>query len=670
MYDNPLKLIADHDLEALKKVKGIGDKIVQRIIRDFEDNKDLTGVYIELDKLGLTNNLIDKILAFYKSPDLAVKTVKRTPYDLIKIDGIGFNTADKIALKTGIEFNSIERIKAFIVYFLKLQGESGHSYITAKELNYNIFKTLGTPDELVVKYTEDYKTARGYETDNNVSQAIFELKEEKEINIEESENKSERRVYLTFYYNLEKKIAYHLKRILNGKNNFRIENFDEKIKMTEQIQGFEFTDEQIAGIKLGLKSQVCLITGLAGSGKTSLVTGILSVLNEYTFAQTALSGQAAARMQEVTGEDGKTIHRLLGYNPKLQEEFTYNEKNPLPYDIIILDEISLVGGSIFLSLLKAIPTGTKLYMLGDPGQLEAIGPLNLAADMIESKEIPTVELKKVHRQAQKSGILTTAYDIRNQIQIIDDYGFEGTEVRGELKDMVLEITQDKEEDSDLAIRYFKKYYESSLVNKDIMKIQAISPVKERGESCVFKLNNRIQNLVNPKTSYTNFINIKKKSEDKDLSFEIREGDKVMCIKNNYKALASRDMDSEITSSIFNGWKGLVTEINSIYTVVNFPLASVEEIIIPNKELGNYIMLGYCSTTHKIQGDSSEVVIGVIDYSTPPIMLTSQLVYTLITRAKMMCILIAQNTALRKAISTNFVSSKRTFLKEMLEKEEE
>lgn len=178
----------------------------------------------------------------------------------------------------------------------------------------------------------------------------------------------------------------------------------EYCKKQENIQGWCFTEEQKQGIKLGLDNQVCFITGGAGTGKSSLVSGILESLKKYSFAQTALAGKASARLQEVTNKEGYTIHRLLGFKPP--HDFKFNEDNPLPYDIIILDEISLVGGEIFLSLLKAIPNGCKLIILGDMGQLPSIGCMNLAFDMYNSKFITTIELTKVHRQAQKSGIIT------------------------------------------------------------------------------------------------------------------------------------------------------------------------------------------------------------------------------------------------------------------------
>ena len=654
-FENPLEIIDNHDAEKLTQAKGIGEVIANKIIERFDKVKDLSPIYTELDGLGLTTNFINKLILTYQNTTTVINKVLHHPYDLInEMEGVGFVRADKIALAAGFKPGDKERIKNFIIWYLKQRTEEGHSYITAKELNAAIFENLGDFKDIVEFYDENDKSK------NNINESIQELEDSDIIRMEDNENKNLRRVYLVEIWKLERDIAYHLKRIRDSENKFIIEDFDEKIKRIEEKQGFEFTDEQIEGIKLGLNNQLCLITGLAGSGKSSVVNGILGVLDGYNFAQCALSGKAAARLQEITGKEGHTIHRLLGYNGMF---FMHDEKSPLAYDIIILDEISLVGGDIFLSLLKAIRTGSKLYMLGDPGQLEAIGPLNLASDMMNSDEIPTVTLTKVHRQAQKSGILTTAYDVRKQIQLFEETDFEGKIVRGESKDMIIDITDDKDNDRELVTDYFQKYYESDLINEDIMKMQVISPVKERGESCVYNLNCDIQDIVNPYCGQ-DYVEIKKRKnfEGINYSFDIRVNDKVMCIKNNYNVLS----DSETNISIFNGWTGIVEAINDEYVVVNFPLAE-DLALIPTNLAGEYLMLGYASTCHKIQGDSADVVIGVIDYSTPPQMLTSQLVYTLITRAKKKCILVAQNKALRKAISTNFVSSKRTFLPEFLEK---
>ena len=655
--DNPLEAIINHDTKTLTKVKGIGQTSVYRIYQKYEDKKDYLKAYIALSPYGLTPNFVMKTVNTYKNPDKAIWTVKHKPYDLIKdMSGVGFLKADEVALKIGIKKSDKERIKAFILWYLREEVENGNSWVLAKELNYALYNTLGGPNEIIEYYDKEDKTK------NNINQSIQELDDAHLIHIEDNEDKAQRRVYLMRYWNLERKIAYHLKRLQSAHNNFSYSNFEEKIRRAEEKQGFEFTQEQKDGIKLGLDNQVCLIAGLGGSGKSSLVTGILAVLSQYDFAQCALSGKASARLQEVTGKDGMTIHRLLMWDPE-SGGFYYNKDNPLPYDIIILDEVSLVGGEIFLRLVEAIKTGAKFYMLGDPGQLEAVGTLNIAFDLLDSCEIPSVELKEVHRQAKKSGILTTAYDVRNQIQVTSNPNFEGIIKRGENEDMILDITDNREDNKNIVLEYYEDLLSSELVKDDVNNIEVISPVRERGDCSVFNLNKELQDIANPWYPGMPVMKIYKKNTEggKEASFDIRINDKVMCVKNNYKL----ESPGGTPTYIFNGWTGTVSDIQDDYIIVYFPLAETKYVVIPKGKVKTHIELGYACTCHKYQGDQSPVIIGVIDYSTPPQMLTSQLVYTLLTRAKKKCVLVAQNRALQKAISTDYVSHKRTFLPEML-----
>ena len=662
IFPNPIQTLEKGDPKELTKIYGVGDYIANCILERYEQKKDVGQVYLELDGIGLSSNFITKLVQKYKNPSLIVSKVKENPYSLIKdIDGVGFLTADAVAQKAGFSKTDVRRIKSFIIWFLNKEGDEGNSYISAQELNANIFETLGSPQEIVENYDVP-EDADGSIPRNNIAKAIQELQDERTIILEDGERKANRRVYLKKFYELERDIAYHLKRLLNAHSDFKIENFDEKIKKAEEEQGFEFTQEQIDGIKLGCEKQVCMITGLAGSGKSSLVNGILTVLNNYTFAQCALSGKAAARLQEVTGVSGKTIHRLLEYNA---DGFMRNEENPLTENIIVLDEISLVGGEIFLDLLKAIPNGSKLIMLRDHRQLASVGFLNLAHDMMNSNLIPVVKLQQVHRQAKSSGILTVAYQVRNGYQLYDDYAQESVETVGDKQDMIIDVCPESDDDRDKVLAYFEEYYNSPLVGRDIEKIQVISPVKERGDTCVFNLNQDIQELVNPIEPFKNNFVIKKKRKktDKDLSYVIQENDKVMCIKNNYHVFNTSGGET----AMFNGWTGIVKEINYENMIIDFTLGEAP-IIIPLKDVGNYIILGYASTVHRLQGSSADVVIGVLNWGCPPNMASKELVYTLITRAKKKCILIANTGTLRAAIGTDSVAYKRTFLPEMLQKD--
>lgn len=655
ILDNPLQSIADHDKEALMKVKGVGPYISQKIIERFEENKDMSAVYAELDGYGVTPSIIGKLTKFYKSPAKIIDMVKNHPYQLtFDIDGIGFLTADKIALKGGLLPQDPDRIGAWIHWFLEEEGNKGHSYITASELINNLYYFFDGRENIEKVYYDDDGNVSG----NNILEAMNMLKKKGIICLEDREdgNKSRRRVYLSKYWELEKKISIELKRLLKAKNSFNYIGWEKKIEQLEKAQGFKFAEEQIKAIELGLKNNVSYISGLGGTGKSSSVAGILKALGDYSFAQCALSGKAAARLTEVTGQEGMTIHRLLRY---IGDGFEYNCENKLPYNIIILDELSLVGGDIFLSLISAIDDGCKLIMLGDNGQLESIGALNLAADLFNSGTIPTIELTQIHRQAAKSGIITTSHKVRYQEQIFES-SFEDILILGELQDMEIDVREDKDEIFQRTLNYFEKFFTHPLVDEDIMKIQLVSPVRERGEASVLGLNLGVQSIYNPVDENDNKPKLKIKLDKEDYYY-IQAGDKIMNMKNNYQTLA---VDGVITP-IFNGWSGIVKDIDNNYVYVDFPLAH-SIVMLELKEARNQLTLGYASTVHKLQGSDFPVVIGAIDYSTPPQMLTSQLVYTLMTRAKKHCVLVCQNGALRKAIATDYVSTKRTFLPEFLE----
>ena len=646
VYDNPLAILQSGDAKKLEKIKGVGPYISNSIMKRFKEREGNAAIYTALGEYGIPEGLMHKIIKEYKTPELVINMVKYHPYDLIQdIDGVGFKTADTLALKVGLSPRSVDRLKAYIIYYLTTQAEQeGNSYTIAVELLQSIYDYFEGKDNIVEDVVYDGKTI------TNVGAAINSLIAEGTIGIEDAPNKGLRKVYLTEYWDLEKQIALNLKRLINAPNDFDYKDWEDKIRSLEKEQGFSFDEDQKRGIKLGLDNQICYVTGAAGTGKSSLVSGILRALSNYSFAQCALSGKAAARLQEVTGEAGSTIHRLL----QLNSEYPYNADNPLSFDIIILDEVSLVGGEIFLDLLRAIPTGSKLIMLGDRNQLPAIGALNLAHDFFESDEIPTVELTTIHRQAQKSGIITSAHSVKNGLPIFEPE-YEGRQVIGELQDMYLDIAQDNSDTVDRAMAWFKKALASNLVDGDIMKIQVVSPVKERGDSCVYWFNQAIQELVNPVDT-----NNKIPYGSKDYRAFIKENDKVMCIKNNYhvKNLLNRDAE------IFNGWTGIVQTITDSDVLVYFPI--IDDVVkINTEDAGEYLTLGYASTVHKLQGSDYPVIIGVLDFYTPPSMLNRQLLYTMLTRAKKKCILVGQAQAINKAIITSTVPYRRTFMQQML-----
>lgn len=628
--ENPFQALKNKDIQALVKVKGCGWDTAARWLKKFEIHIGEAQIYTELEDYNLTTNMIKKLMERYKSPELVVEKVKNNPYVLCnEVKGIGWKTADKIALEGGIGEFSTKRVSAYIVHYLDEAGENGCSWITPDELMGAILEELG--DEV---------------PDESVTASIHELGSQLWWN----EDKS--RIGLRRYFNIEQKIAEELIRIRDAESYLSYNDWEDTIRRLESKQGWEYTEEQKNGVKLVLDNNVAVVQGLAGTGKSTLVSAMIEVLRDYSYVQCALSGRASSRMSEITGKEGYTIHRLLGFpqGDKEKQQFVYHDEHPLEHDIYIVDEISMVDAYLFYYLLRAIPSGAKLVCLGDPGQLESIGCGNIAHDMINSDEIPTVTLTQIHRQAAKSAIITESIKVRKGVQIVEK-DWAGQDVRGELQDLHLDCYSDKSNTFYKMMQAFSRAMAED--DFDIMETQMIVPVKFNGSACTYELNNAAQEQYNPasleKKEYTGMTNGR--------PYVIREGDKVMNVANNYKT----------DPPIFNGNIGImrkfeyVEELDEDYMVIDFK--GIGTVMVPQDAWKN-IELGYAITVHKSQGDQAHHVILGIDFSAYSL-LTREMVYTGITRAKGMTDLIAQTGALRMAISKEGVSQKQTHLQQCL-----
>lgn len=628
-YDDPFILIEKEDLNSLCKVKGVGKTTAEKIIQKFKDNIDYSKIMIELNEYGLTRNMIDKLVARYKNPSVVIEKVRKNPYLLAsEVDGIGFKKADQIAMNSGlIAKDSRDRIVAFINFHFEQEAQNGNSWLYPSDVLYAV-EDIMDGEGLAQKYF------RGI---------LYDLKENDTLYW----NKEKTFICLKKYYDLEVDISKELLRLLDSDNSFEYDNFEEDLKTIEAEQGFEFDESQLASIKTGLNSNVLVITGNAGCGKSSVINAIVKILDDYKFALTALSGKAATRMEELTGNKGWTIHKLLGFIPG--EGFSYNKECPMMHDIIILDEVSMVGGELFYQLIQSIKDGAKLIMVGDHNQLESIGAMNILKDLIDCNVVPICMLTKIHRQAAKSGIITESLKVKDGIQIVKN-GWSGEEIRGELQDFILDIYDDRILTVPKILNWVKK---ERGTYPNIMDLQVIVPMKEMGEACTFELNNELQKIFNPWSKDKEEIEITKKKK----KYILREGDKVINMVNKY----STKTPEEKTEPIFNGYMGIVKSINDTEMIVDFDLCG--KIIIPRKLYRN-IELGYACTVHKYQGSQVKIGIIAIDYSSFNL-LTKQMIYTAVTRSSKKCILIAEEKALRFAISNDNIIKKQTFLKDLL-----
>lgn len=651
-YDDVIKLLENRDVKSLMKIKGIGNQVALRMIDEYEESKDYSSIYMELGQLGFTHTFIKKLVDFYKSPDTVIDIVKNNPYDLLRVEGIGFKKADEVACKVGITQYDIRRIKGFLLYYLNDQGEAGRSYLNYQDLMKALYDTLGFVPEEIINATAK------------------QMIDNKDVVVLDNGSK----IALKKFYDLEKNIMNELFRLQIGlvkvvendsnkvnsihddyiPKSFNIGNWETITENVEEKQGFMFTDEQRAAIKLSLDNHVMALTGGAGVGKTSTANGICSLYSGYSILACALSGKASVRITEATGLPASTIHRALGYQ---NGEFMFNKENKLAVDIVLIDEATMINGTLFLSLLEAIPTGAKVIIMGDVQQLTPIGNCQVFADILDSNVLPVVKLSKPHRQALRSGIIPTSIKIANQQQIFDG-NYTGNAIIGELEDMELDISGkgNDESISDKIIKHFQVELEKF---HDIMEVQICVPMRLRGELSCYNLNSKIQSIYNPKLTNCNEIEIfleKKKDEAK--KYIIRAGDKVINTKNNYKCINSEGD----TTPVFNGNMGIVKEIekNGMCTI---DFIGVGEVLFTKSDCKN-LELGYACTVHKLQGSGFCSTIVGLDNSSY-IMNNSELLYTAITRAKKYCVLIANNYAVVKSIQTKEVKTKQTFLKDML-----
>lgn len=635
--DNPLVLLQNHDTKALMKIKGIGPVTAQRMINKYEDSKDLSLAFVRFYDLGLTKGAIEKLVHFYGSPEAAVDVIEKNPYLLIiQVPGYGWAKADAIAMSQGLAHDSDERMGAYLVHYLREQAEmNGNSWVSVEDLCVVIDQVCDPQNDERI-----YELIR-----RNIKNHVLYYDKETE------------RVGLMEYRELEQQIANEILRIQRGAAHIEInpERAETIIRSVELEQGFEYTEEQRTAIWNTLNNQFSILTGSAGVGKSSVVNGIAHVLEAHNFrvAQVSLSGRAASKLTEITHIEGKTIHRLLKYDPE-SGKFFHNKENPLPYDIIIGDEVSMWGGEITLSLLQAIPTGAKVLFIGDTKQLEAIGLASVLTDTIKSHTMPTVQLTKIQRQQADSGIITQSLKVACGEQIVGPKT-SGVEYRGVRKDFKLVTYIDSALTQSKIIDEFKELYINQHVPAN--DIQVLVPMRSRGEASCRALNLAIQEIVNG-TPSVDEITVPYTDGNYKYSYTYRPNDRIIIMKNNYKTINIEGNKEPI----YNGNVGYIKQIGPDFMIVN--LTEQGDIILGAEDYNN-LSLGYAITVHKKQGDSSPYVIGAIDSSSYALM-SKELLYTMITRARKYCVLIGQKKILQQAVKISRVKTKQTWLCELLQ----
>lgn len=607
--------IIDYD-----KVKGVREYTWNRIKEKIIDNYVVSDIIVMLQPLGVTYTMIKKLLQDTPNPSLLKQELEENPYIMTRIKGLGFRRIDDLALKLKPELKcSMYRLVAFVNYYLKDIGEqNGHTWITIDVLKDSISNYV--PEcleylELMLSsnkflYQEDEKI--GLKTYRNIEENIFQI--------------------------LKDKTSYN-----NPKFYFTNAEIETSIIQAEKENGFEYTKEQRKSIYDALQTNVAVISGKAGTGKTSISRAILNAYKnkEMSISAMALSAKAAQRISEATGLPATTIHRGLG--AKGLTKFTYNHDIPLPTDVVFIDESSMINARLFYDLVLAVGDNTRIILSGDHMQLPPLGYGCIFSDILNRSDIFTsIQLTKVMRQAEKSGILSDANLIRDGINPIKSPDLKI--IHGELQDMYYMFRSNRESIQHIAIKTFLKSIETDGLDEVIIA----TPRKQDCINSANEINKIIQEELVGSNKYIDKTYVK---------FHL--GAKVRQTVNNYE------------KNIFNGEIGYITDIYKMkegtkqeeYCDVTFKDLRTGEnkIITYRKNELDQLDLSYAMTVHALQGSGYKTVIGMID-NTHYSLLDTCLLYTLITRAKQRCLLLAEPDAFLKCLRTNNNITRQTWLK--------
>ena len=597
--------VIETDIERLYQVPGIGKKRVEKIRESWEKQKDIKNVMLFLQGYGVSTAYAAKIYRQYGKE--SIDKVKENPYRLADdIWGIGFKTADSIAAKMGYEKNNLRRCQSGIIYTLNQLANEGHVY---------------AEEEQLVKAALDLLEA----DEAPIREALCHMVQTDDLKLEDEA------IYLPPFYFAEVGTTNRLLALLreSGQDLFA-KKMD--VQALSKETGIEYDEVQLQAIEEAIRSKVMVLTGGPGTGKTTTTQGIIAALKHMglRILLAAPTGRAAKRMSEATGMEAKTIHRLLEFNPR--DGYKRNEENPLEGDALIVDECSMIDIILMNSLMKAIPSSMRVVFVGDIDQLPSVGAGNVLRDLIESGKIPVIRLTRIFRQAQTSRIVMSAHAI-NQGRFPDTSN-------GKQTDFFFIQQEEPEKVAEEIVNLVKNRLPKAYSQK-VSNIQVLTPM-QRGVVGAANLNMALQNALNPTQIALNRG-----------GYSFRQGDRVMQLRNNY------DKD------VFNGDLGYVESVDmeERTLLVNFEDRLVEYEASELDEL----TLAYATTIHKSQGSEYPIVVMPV-LMTHYVMLQRNLIYTGITRAKKICVLIGTPKALSFAIRNMSVLKRNTKLKERLNPE--
>ena len=621
-----------HPME-LSKVRGISLRRATEFGMEYSKIMRMQDAIVFLQELGISINMALKIYGVYE--DRTEDFVRKNPYMLVDdIDGIGFATADRIAGELGIAKDSDYRITAGVIYTLKDAGtKGGHTYLPENELLASVFDLLNLdcdePEQRIRNNIDDlvlFGDLVRYDTGEHVA------------------------IMLKHQFETESSIARRLINISAKADDFRVDVHD-VVSAFEKESGITLHEKQIDAVRASIENGVQIVTGGPGTGKTTIVKCILHLFKNLGQRVTlcAPTGRAAKRLSEATGEEAKTIHRLLDLDYKDGKGFfTYNDQTRLPVDVIIVDEMSMVDEYVFNALVKAINNGSRLVLVGDKDQLASVGAGNVLGDLISSGKFPVSYLTQIYRQDEDSHIITNAHMINNGVMPVMD---------NRSKDFFFEERNSAEEIARTTIELVTKRLPGYLkVAPD--DIQVLCPMK-RGSAGIYNLNRYLQSSLNPPS--------REKKEFRHGEFIFREGDKVMQMQNNYQLEWTQVSGFKVERGmgVYNGDIGVIESINMqlMQFTVRF---DGDKVAILQYADAEQLSLAYAVTIHKSQGSEFDNVVIALDAN---YMLQSRnLLYTAVTRAKKMVVIAGSKTTVGSMVRNNKTARRYSLLINLIDDE--
>ena len=619
-----LDILSEHP-ERLTEVPGIGKKRAAQLAQSFQEQYAAREAMVFLQSYGVPPSLAVKISRVYGTD--AQRKIRENPYRLIDdIEGVGFLTADRIALSLGIPQDSEFRLRAGLKYVLQeAAGGEGHTFLPRNMLLEKAARALRVDGELLLHQLDALLFAR-------------------EIIAVDLDNQDA--LMLSPYFYAEKEIARYLRLLMGAAQGMMKNAVQSNIRDYEKSNGIQFSENQRRAVSEAVSRGLLVITGGPGTGKTTIINCILSLLGKDVLLA-APTGRAAKRMSEATGHEAKTLHRLLEFAGD-EGKFQRDEQNPLDCTCVIVDEMSMVDVFLMRSLLRALKPGTRLILVGDADQLPSVGAGNVLGDILSSGVIPSVRLTDIFRQSEESLIVLNAHRINHG---------EAPVLNRKDSDFFFERKPFAENAAEAIVGLCSRRLPAFLKTNDPARdIQVLAPTKKSGAG-VYTLNEMLQAALNPpapgkhEITYANTI--------------FRLGDKVMHIKNNYQ-LPWRTEGGEEGEGVFNGDVGFVTGVDLQDRIVTV-LYDDERIVEYDYQQLEELELAYCLSVHKSQGSEFPCVVMPV-LGGPPRLLTRNLFYTALTRARKLVVLVGREESIADMVRNDHIALRYTTLRQRLQEE--